>query len=144
MSEPVSNPVFEATYAVSFGDCDPVGIVFYPHIFSWFDRTFHAYLKVSGGGHAAICETLKARGIGLTSAECKFRRPVKEGDDLTVRIGAVEWRERSFLVIYEGRVGEAVAFQGEESRVLFIEKDGRMSAGELAPLKALLREANDG
>lgn len=140
MTETASDTVFATTYAVSFGDCDPVGIVYYPNFFAWLDRTFHSYLREVAGGHTAVCAALSAFGTGLISAECQFRKPVKEGDDLVVEIAAIEWGERSFIVKYNGRIGEMLAFQGEEKRALFIEENGRIKAGEVAPLKARLEE----
>ncbi|MEM7568341.1 MAG: acyl-CoA thioesterase [Pseudomonadota bacterium] len=144
MAETLPAPVFSATYDVSFGDCDPAGIVFYPHMFAWLDRTFHGYLKAAGGGHAAVCEALNAKGTGLISADCQFRRPVTDGDDLVVDITAIDWHERTYKVAYEGRVKGAVAFEGTETRALFVEKEGRMTAGDVSPLKARLQRGKDG
>jgi len=59
---------------VFFGDCDPAGIVFYPNIFSWFDRAFHMLLDPLGG-HAAVCKRLDALGMGVMDAKAQFRRP---------------------------------------------------------------------
>ncbi|MEM9878480.1 MAG: acyl-CoA thioesterase, partial [Pseudomonadota bacterium] len=138
LSEAVQTPVFTADYAVSFGDCDPVGIVFYPRIFAWLDRTFHAYLTATAGGHKAICNALNARGTGLMNADCQFRSPLTEGDTLSVDMASLEWRDRAFQVNYEGHVEGRLAFKGTETRALFVEKDGRMTAGDIAPLKAAL------
>lgn len=130
MMTEVTDPIFEAEYTVSFGDCDPAGIVFYPNIFAWLDRTFHAYLRDVAGGHAAVCEALGLKGVGLTEADCKFRVPLTDGDELTVAIQSIDWGERGFHVYYEGRVGERTAFKAHEGRALFVEQDGRMRAGE--------------
>ncbi len=137
-------PVFQATYAVSFGDCDPAGIVFYPNIFAWLDRTFHGYLKAAGGGHAAICAALNALGTGLIGADCKFRKPVREGDELTIEMTQIDWAERSFTVIYQGLVGDDIVFNGEETRAVFVKSDGRIRAGEVSTLQALLKEKSNG
>jgi len=51
-------------YRVSFGDCDPAGIAYYPNMFKWIDTTFHDWMRIHGG-HATLCKRLEAIGIGL-------------------------------------------------------------------------------
>ncbi|MEL6233050.1 MAG: acyl-CoA thioesterase [Pseudomonadota bacterium] len=130
--------VFAATYRVSFGDCDPAGIVFYPNLFAWLDRTFHSFLAVKAGGHAAICAQLNAKGIGLTDAACSFRAPVTEGDALTIAITEISWESRTFTLAYDGQVGGKTHFQGSETRALFVQREGRLRAGDISALRTLL------
>ncbi|MEM9436694.1 MAG: acyl-CoA thioesterase [Pseudomonadota bacterium] len=130
--------IFEATYRVSFGDCDPAGIVFYPNLFAWLDRTFHRLLDEKAGGHAAVCKALGAKGIGLTHADCSFKSPVTESVDLTVALTDITWDARTFTLAYTGRIGDRTAFEGAETRAVFTEKDGRMGLGDVAPLRAAL------
>lgn len=129
---------FSAQYRVSFGDCDPAGIVFYPNIFAWLDRTFHLFLDKHGGGHAALCEQLGARGIGLTDAQCRFRAPVAEGSDLTVEISNVAWDERVLRLTYTGRVRDDVVFEGIETRAVFVIQDGRLRMGNIGDLRSAM------
>ncbi|MEM6626608.1 MAG: acyl-CoA thioesterase [Pseudomonadota bacterium] len=135
MTAPSDTSIFEATYPVSFGDCDPAGIVFYPNMFAWLDRTFHAYLLAKADGHPAVSKALGVRGIGLKSAHCDFRSPVAECDDLVVAIRAIEYNPRDFRVIYQGLIGERLAFEGYEDRALFIFQEGRIRAGDPALLR---------
>lgn len=96
--------IFEATYRVSFGDCDPAGIVYYPNLFAWLDRTFHTYLSGRGGGHMVLCRRLGAKGIGPVKANCDFPLPATENDELTVAIEEIEWHNRTFTVRYAGLI----------------------------------------
>ncbi|MEM9740891.1 MAG: acyl-CoA thioesterase [Pseudomonadota bacterium] len=141
MSEPASTAVFSADYTVSFGDCDPAGIVFYPNIFAWLDRTFHGFLREAGGGHGAICAALGLKGVGLVEAHCGFRSPLVDGNALTVTITDIDWGERGFRVAYSGDVGARPAFKGYEDRALFVEQDGRMRAGDARLLEHHLATA---
>ena len=54
--------VFSMDQQVSFGDCDPAEIVFYPNFFRWVDRCFHEMLRQRLGGHARLCRDLGAQG----------------------------------------------------------------------------------
>ena len=122
---------------VSFGDCDPAGIVFYPNIFRWMDASFHDLLR-SFGGHGQICRDLGAMGVGLTSASASFRSPLRDGDVLDVRLSVSDSGEKSLDVSYEGVVDKRVAFQGNETRALFVKTDRGISTGDVRPLLAII------
>ncbi|WP_372891455.1 acyl-CoA thioesterase [Rhodosalinus sp.] len=125
--------------AVTFGDCDPAGIVFYPTFFRWFDRCFHDFLFLRAGGHAALCERLGSAGLGLMEADARFRAPVRENETLVLGMRASGWHAKAVRLDYTGHVGERLAVVGHELRGVFLHRDGRMTAGEVAPLRAALR-----
>jgi 4-hydroxybenzoyl-CoA thioesterase len=122
---------------ISFGDCDPAGIVFYPNAFRWMDAAFHHHLR-GYGGHSHICETLGAVGLGLVDASAKFRKPMRDGDRLELSLEISEWTTRSFTLLYKGTVEGANTFTGHEVRCLFTRSDAGIAAGEISALKALL------
>ncbi|MFN3549699.1 MAG: acyl-CoA thioesterase [Mesorhizobium sp.] len=130
--------VHQNSIPVSFGDCDPAGIVYYPNHFRWFDATFHALLHRWGGGHGAICGELGSIGLGLIDVGGTFRSPAADGDRLDLVARLVEWNARTFKLAYEGRIGERLVVQGFELRGVFIRDGERLRAGEVAPLRAIL------
>lgn len=132
------------TVPVSFGHCDPAGIVFYPNFYSWFDRCFHDFLHVRGGGHARLCTVLESAGIGLMESDARFHAPVRENEVLELEMTVAEWRSRSLLLVYEGRVGQRLCVTGHERRGVFVMREGRMGAGEVAPLRTALGLGDDG
>jgi 4-hydroxybenzoyl-CoA thioesterase len=127
-----------AVIPVSFGDCDPAGIVYYPNHFRWFDATFHAMLRDRAGGHAAICARLGAIGLGLMDCGGTFRAPANDGDLLELAAHVVEWRDKTLRIAYEGRIGDRLVVEGFELRGVFIREDGRLRAAPVAPLRAML------
>ncbi len=126
---------------VSFGDCDPAGIAFYPNFYSWFDRTFHDWLWTFGG-HDALCRRVGAIGMGLMDASARFFRPVKNGDRLTVSLAVEEWQSRALKLSYEVRVGETLMATGRETRGLFVQTENGMIAGTLDQIRELT-DSND-
>jgi len=122
---------------VSFGDCDPAGIVFYPNMFRWMDAAFHDYLR-SFGGHAKICHDLGAIGIGAMNANASFRSPLRDGDELKIRLSMGETRNKSQVIIYKGLVGDQVAFDGSETRALFVKAGQGISVADVGSLLAIL------
>ncbi|SEQ79560.1 acyl-CoA thioesterase [Thalassovita taeanensis] len=127
---------------ISFGDCDPAGIVFYPNAFRWMDAGFHALLRQSGG-HAALCRQLGAVGMGVVDTSAKFHHPMRDGDQLELVVRLTEWSRRSFTLEYQGEVEGKRVFAGREVRCLFIRADNDIVAGETAPLRALVKEQHD-
>lgn len=128
-------------FNVTFGDCDPAGIVFYPNIFRWMDSAFHSLLRACGG-HAKLCEQLDAAGLGLVDASARFKHPMRDGDRLTLHVEIAEWSRRTFTLLYEGSVGGNVTFTGREVRCLFKQTQNGIVAADLAPLRELLESAN--
>ncbi len=128
---------FDHHHHVVFGDCDPAGIVYYPNIYRWMDGTFQRFLQ-QYGGHAAVCQKLGAQGLGLMETQAKYRKPLRDGDALTIRMQISDWSAKSYRLIHHGYVDDTLAFEGFETRALFEMRDGRMRAGEVARLKTLL------
>jgi len=81
----VADNLYTSTVNVSFGDCDPAGIVFYPRFFAWFDATFHGFLKDLNLPHARVCKKLEITGIGIIETGAEFTSP---------EIGRASCRER--------------------------------------------------
>ncbi|MEM1428557.1 MAG: acyl-CoA thioesterase [Pseudomonadota bacterium] len=126
---------------ITFGDCDPAGIVFYPNAFRWMDAAFHSFLR-DFGGHSDLCQTFGAVGLGLFDATARFRHPMRDGDRLLLTIRIAAWSTRSFSLGYIGTLGDTTAFEGREVRGLFVRGADGVRAADVAPLKQRL-EASD-
>lgn len=124
--------------SVSFGDCDPAGIVFYPNTFRWMDATFHDFLR-GHGGHAVICDQLNAKGLGLVDSSAQFRSPMRDGDLLSIQMTIAEWGRKTVTVTYEGQIEDRVAFSGKEVRCVFIPTPNGLVAGDMSALQSILR-----
>lgn len=129
-------------YEITFGDCDPVGIVFYPNTFRWMDAAFHKLLR-KHGGHAHLCERLGAKGVGLVDASAKFKRPMRDGELLSLRIANLEWSGRTLTIHYAGEVDGSARFKGREVRCLFKHTEDGIVAGDVEQLRQLLEPLNE-
>lgn len=139
-----ASPLFQIDVQISFGHCDAAGIVFYPNYFRWFDRCFHTYLLERHGGHAALCKQLDARGIGLMHADADFRSPGLDGDRFTLELTGIDWAGRSLTARYVGRMGDRILVEGYETRGIFAERDGRLTAAPTEALRGILEGETDG
>ncbi|GHF72646.1 acyl-CoA thioesterase [Seohaeicola zhoushanensis] len=131
-------PDFSLDIPISFGHCDPAGIVFYPNYFRWFDRCFHSFLQDRAGGHRALCADLDAKGIGLMDVAARFPSPATEGDRMRLDMTIADWGSKVLRLEYTGYVGSRAVVEGHELRGMFVLREGKMRAGDLAPLRARL------
>ena len=136
----MSSMIFEATIPVSWGDCDPAGIIFYPNHFRFFDAVFQRFLQRVGANQALFRDRFGAIGLGLLETTARFLSPVENGDLLTLTMTGLDWKARTLRVDYHGTCDGRDVIEGHELRGLFVRKDGRLRAAELAPLRALLED----
>ena len=131
--------VYSQEFVISFGDCDPAGIVFYPNFYRWMDATFHGFLRTRSIGHAALCRKFDAIGLGLMETGMRFRAPGRDGDKLIFAIKAIDWSARSYRLRYSAFVGETLLADGFETRGLFRrDETGTLHAAPVAALRAAL------
>lgn len=126
---------------ISFGDCDPAGIVYYPNILAWVDGAFHHHLR-GFGGHAALCERLGSSGMGAVDVTCRFLKPLHDGDALHVHLTDIAWSEKTFVLHYEGRTDQGVHFKAQETRGIFVRGPSGLTLSSTQTLQALLEPAN--
>lgn len=126
---------------VTFGDCDPAGIVFYPNILRWADAGFHHLLR-GHGGHANLCKRLQALGVGLAESNARFLSPLRDGDLLEIDSAITEWGRKTLTVLHRGRVGQRLAFEVKEVRCLFKATETGIVAAEVSELRALLEKGS--
>ena len=124
-------------HRVTFGECDPAGIVFYPNIYGWFDRCFHDWLA-GFGGHAEVCRQLGAVGLGLMGAEATFRRPMRPNDRIAVAMTIRNWGRKAITVDYTVTLGETVTATGTETRGMFVPGEKGLTAGDMGLFRALV------
>ena len=122
---------------ITFGDCDPAGIVFYPNFYRFIDRTFHDWLR-QWGSHNKLAESVDSLALGLIDCGASFHHVVRDGDVLQVNLFITEWRRKTFKVEYEAYVNDVLCLTAYEVRGLFQIIEDKIKAGEVSPLKAVI------
>jgi len=128
------------SYHVQWGDTDAAGIVFYPNYFRWFDHAALEFLRSLGWS----LETLKTQFqlvVPIIDAGCRFQKPLRYHDLLTIETTATEVRTRSFRLEHCVSRGGEITGRGYEVRGLArILTDGEGGI-ELVPLPESMRLA---
>ena len=98
---------------VTFGDCDPAGIVFFPNFSHWMDTASLSFFMQCGVPPWRELE--KTRGIvgtPLLEINTKFMKSATYGETLTITTHVEEWRSK--VVVQMHRITRARADGGDD------------------------------
>lgn len=110
--------IFRRPVTISWGDCDPAGIVFNPRFFHMFDTsTWLMFEKALDMKVAEINPTYGIIGFALVDARANFMKPAKFGDTVEIVSRVAEFRRSSFDVEHKLSVNGELAVEGQETRV---------------------------
>ena len=106
------------TTRIEWGQCDPLGIIFYPRYYEMFDISTTVMIERALGLRKA--EYLKAydfAGHPLVETRARFRMPTRFGDEIEIATALVGCGRSSFKI--EHRIAKAgvLAVEGFETRV---------------------------
>ena len=90
-----------STVNVSFGDCDPAGIVFFPNFSRWMDTASLSFFMQCGV--PPWRDLVKTRGIvgtPLLEINTKFFQAATYGETLTITTHVEEWRAKVIVQIH--------------------------------------------
>ena len=110
---------WRARFFAAWSQCDAAGIVFYPHVYVWFDESTENLFRANGLGYPELESELGLSGMPLVETGATYRNPCRLGDALEIETWVDDWGKRSFLVRHVVRHEDgAVALEGFERRVL--------------------------
>ncbi len=102
-------------YQVQWGDTDAAAIAFYPNYFRWFDWASHEFLRAMGLSLDTLLTQYQAQ-VPIIEARCRFQRPVRFDDLLTIETTVTEVRTHAFRLEHRVSRGEEVTGAGYEVR----------------------------
>jgi len=106
---------------VSFGDCDPTGMVMAPNYSRWMDAAAHHFFVQCGVPDFRELE--KERGIAgypLLEIHTKYFQPAGNADRLVIQTSIIEWRQKAFRFQHTVSRGVEVLCEGFETRAFVI------------------------
>jgi 4-hydroxybenzoyl-CoA thioesterase len=105
------------TIHIEWGDCDPLGIVYFPRYFEFFDACTNALFEQAGLPKPELLRKYEIAGIPLVDARCRFILSSAFGDRVNVESAITKWGTSSFSVGHRLYKGELLAVEGFETRV---------------------------
>jgi 4-hydroxybenzoyl-CoA thioesterase len=127
--------VHNKTIQIQWGDCDPLGIVYFPRYFEFFDACTNDLFEKAGLPKQDLLRKYEIAGIPLVDARCRFLLPSAFGDHVSIETTITKWGKSSFHVEHRLYKGELLAVEGFETRVWVVREplDPRGIRGEKIP-----------
>lgn len=105
------------THTVQWGDCDPLGIVFYPNFYRWMDEGSWALFNGRGLTLDVMEQRFGSLGAPLVETGCTFKSPARPRDVLTIETHVADWSTRSFRMAHTFTCEDRPVAEGFEVRV---------------------------
>jgi 4-hydroxybenzoyl-CoA thioesterase len=105
---------------IEWGDCDPLGIVYFPRYFEFFDACTNALFERAGLRKHEMLQKYAIAGTPLVESRARFLAPSSFGDTVVVESNITEWGKSSFSVHHRLFKLDLLAVEGFEKRVWVI------------------------
>ena len=101
-----------------WGDLDPLGIVFYPHYYRWFDACAHLFFEAI---NLNIDKLWREREIlfGLVETSCRYFKPGRYHDEIRIVTHVDELKKKTLVLkhsIHESK-SDVFLVEGFEQRI---------------------------
>ena len=114
---------------VTWGDCDPADIVYFPNFNKWMDSSSQSFFLQCGVPRWRELENTRGIvGTPLLEINCKFYKPATYGDTIEVATCVEEWRPKVFIQHHQIFRGDLLLCEGRETRAFVQRVDGRLKA----------------
>jgi 4-hydroxybenzoyl-CoA thioesterase len=124
------------TIRIEWGQCDPVGIVFYPQYLIIFDTSTGWLFERAGLKPLAMRKKYGIVGMPIVEAGAKFMMPCRFDDEVVVESEVSEWGRTSFTVRHRVLKEGRLVVEGFEKRVWAAPDPERAGAIQPQPVPA--------
>jgi len=108
---------------ISWGDCDPADIVYFPNYFRWFDASTAHHFATAGLPKPELIRRYNVVGFPMVDTSAKFHVPSKHGDVVNITTQNTRFGRSSFDLEHRLFRGKTLAVEGFEKRVLVQKKE---------------------
>ena len=110
--------VNKRTVRITWGDCDPAGIVYYPRYFEMFDEsTVQLFERALGMTKYQSQKEFNFAGYPMVDTRAKFSIPNRYGDDVEIESTIAEFRRSSFDIQHRMLKNGELSVECSETRV---------------------------
>lgn len=112
------SPFFSRPYRITWGECDPAGIVHAPRYLDMFGENAILLFEFAGlPKKREMLAELGVAGFPLVEVSARYFRPTAYGDDVTIDTAAPEFGESSFVIQHRLMHDGMVCVECAETRV---------------------------
>ena len=109
--------VYRRTLRIEWGQCDPAGIVFYPHYLYMFDSNTGWLFERTGLSPLAMRKKYQIVGMPIVEVGARFLKPCRFDDEVVIESEVGEWGRSSFTVRHRIVRNGELMLDGFEKRV---------------------------
>lgn len=102
---------------IEWGQCDPAGIVFYPHYLMMFDSAAGELFRRTGLSPVEMRQKYGIVGMPLVEQSARFLIPCRFDDEIVLESDVEEWGRSSFKIRHRLLKDGTLAVEGFEKRV---------------------------
>ncbi len=106
---------------VAFGDCDPVGIVFYPNFQRWIDAASLSFFMQCGlPPWSELEQTRGIVGTPLLEISTRFVTAATYPDELVIHTSVETWKAKVLVQLHRVMRGDTLICEGRETRAFVV------------------------
>ena len=126
---------------IEWGHCDPLGIVYYPRYFEFFDACTNALFELAGLPKPQMLKKYAIAGIPMVETRARFLLPSSFGETIAIETRIGDWGTSSFSVEHRVLKGEVLAVEAFEKRVWTVHSadDSRVIQSQPIPREVIER-----
>ena len=125
------------TVRIEWGDCDPAGIVFYPHYFAMFNHSTELLIEQAlGVKKYTLNQQYGLGGYPSVASQARFLLPTRYGDDVEIESAFIKIGRSSFAIQHKLTLDGAAAVEANETRVWAVRDPSRAGGFRAEPLPA--------
>ena len=116
------SPTIVYEVPVTFGDCDPAGIVFFPNFSRWMDTaSLHYFMSCGLPPWRELARTRGIIGTPLLEIHTRFFQTATYGQTLQIHTRVKEWRNKVFVHEHTVKRGDDLICEGLETRAFCVQ-----------------------
>jgi 4-hydroxybenzoyl-CoA thioesterase len=126
-------------HRVTFSDCDPAHMAYYPRIMEWFDHSTDHLFRSVGLRWEKMFKDNDPAGMPLLDISVQFKFPCRFGDLVAIESWIDSFEGRKFTVKHEMKNGDNLAAVCREHRAWVILDPGSPRGIKAVPVPAAIR-----
>ncbi|MBV6657417.1 MAG: acyl-CoA thioesterase [Devosiaceae bacterium] len=135
--------VFSRRHVIEWGECDALGIIFYPNYFRWMDATFHAFTRSEDFDQLSLKADFDIEGTPLVDVACSFKSPGRYYEEMRIDLVVRGIGRSSVELAYRFAIGDRLTAEGREKRAFVAIRNGKLSGEQIpAAIRAKLEKYN--
>jgi 4-hydroxybenzoyl-CoA thioesterase len=116
------SPTIVYEVPVTFGDCDPAGIVFFPNFSRWMDTaSLHFFMSCGLPPWRELARTRGIVGTPLLEIHTRFFQTATYGQTLQIHTRVKAWRNKVFIHEHIVKRGDDLICEGLETRAFCVQ-----------------------